>query len=259
MKLAKEFAAIALAAASATVAFAQSAASADSEYLRTFGQLMYERNGITDLKLTPEEFNVFVEGMKAARDGKALPENIQQLGPKMLDYLRTRAEANMKKEAEKAAAEAAEFWKKLEKDASISKTPTGLAYKITKEGTGDFPKEDSQVSIKYKGTLINGKVFDDGSKEPVSFSLEKVIPGFREGLQKMKKGGTAVIYVPAALGYGNNPLPGIPPNSTLIFDVELLDILPPAKPANQPAPAPQAAPSGAAPAPQANPAPQQAK
>ena len=139
-----------------------------------------------------------------------------------------------RKDAEKAQAEADEFWKKLEKDESVSKAPSGLAYKITKEGSGEFPKENSKVSIKYKGTLINGKVFDDGSKNPVEFGLDRVIPGFREGLQKIKKGGSAIIYVPAKLGYGNNPLPGIPANSTLIFDVELLDVLPPDK---APAPA----------------------
>ena len=74
MKVVKILATFAVVAASAASAFAQT----DKDYIRTFGQLMYERNGLTDLKLTPDEFNVFVEGMKAALEGKSLPENMQQ-------------------------------------------------------------------------------------------------------------------------------------------------------------------------------------
>lgn len=245
MKLIKQIAVFATALAASSTAMAQS----ENEYLKTFGQLMFERSGLQELKLTPAEFEIFVSGMKMGLEGKGMPENIQQIGPKMLDYLRVRAEANVKKEAEKSEAEAAEFWKKLDKEEGVVKTPSGLAYKVIEQGKGEAPKENSQVAIKYTGTLINGKVFDKSGDVPVTFSLDNTIEGFREGLQKFNKGGKGKLYIPAKLGYANNPLPGIPPNSTLIFDVELADVLPPKAAPQMPAqPNPQPAQPMAVPA-----------
>lgn len=211
----------------ATAALAGSAfADANQEYIKTFGMMMYERNGLADLKLTPEEFDVFVSGMRDSLNGKKMPDNMQEFGQKMIQYLSARAEANIAEEAKKAEAKAAEYWKELEKKEGLNKTPTGLAYEITQKGSGEFAKENSDVTINYTGRLIDGTVFDSTEKagKPATFNLQKVIPGFREGLQKVAKGGKARLYIPAKLGYGAQPLPGIPPNSTLIFDVEVLDV-----------------------------------
>ena len=201
-------------------------ADANQEYIKTFGMMMYERNGLADLKLTPEEFNVFVEGMKDSYNGKKMPDNMQEFGQKMIQYLSARAEANIAEEAKKAEAKAQEYWKELEKKEGLNKTPTGLAYEIIEKGTGELPKENSDVTIKYTGKLIDGTVFDSTDKagQPAKFNLQKLIPGFCEGLQKVAKGGKARLYIPAKLGYDTRPLPGIPPNSTLIFDVEVLDV-----------------------------------
>ena len=212
-------------------------ADANQEYIKTFGMMMYERNGLADLKLTPEEFDIFVSGMKDSFQGKKMPENMQEFGQKMIQYLSARAEANIAEEAKKAEAQAAEYWKELEKKEGINKTQSGLAYEITQKGTGEFPKENADVTINYTGKLINGSVFDSTDKagQPAKFNLQKVIPGFREGLQKVAKGGKARLYIPAKLGYGAQPLPGIPANSTLIFDVEVLDVDNNAQPAPVPA------------------------
>lgn len=149
---------------------------------------------------------------------------------------------NIAKEAEKAEAEAAEYWKELEKKENIIKTPSGLAYEIIEKGSGAMPGENSEVIVNYEGKLINGNVFDSSIKrgEPAQFNLSKVIPGFREGLQKIAKGGKARLYIPAKLGYGNQPVPGIPINSTLIFEVEMIDVDPQAA---APAPSAPAAPA----------------
>lgn len=211
----------------ATAALAGSAfADANQEYIKTFGMIMYERTGLTDLKLTPEEFDVFMAGMKDAYAGKKLPANIAEIGQKMGAYLQARAEANIAEEAKKTEAKAAEYWKELEKKEGLNKTPTGLAYEIIEKGTGEFPKENSTVKVLYTGKLIDGTVFDSTDKvgKPAEFNLQGVIPGFREGLQKVAKGGKARLYIPAKLGYGTQQLPGIPANSTLIFDVEIVDI-----------------------------------
>ncbi len=224
---------IIMATIAATAAFAGSTlADTNQEYIKTFGMMMFERNGLADLKLTPEEFDIFVSGMKDSLNGKKMPENIQEMGPKMLQYLSARAEANISKEAEKTEAKSLEYWKELEKKEGINKTPSGLAYEIIEKGTGDTPKEDSDVTINYTGKLIDGTVFDSTEKagKPATFNLANVIPGFREGLQKVAKGGKARLYIPAKLGYGKQPVPGIPVNSTLIFDVEVLDVNSPAAP-----------------------------
>ena len=102
-----------------------------------------------------------------------------------------------------------------------------MQYKIITEGTGKRPTATSVVKVHYKGQLTDGKVFDSSYDrgEPVEFPLNKVIPGWTEGLQLLKEGGKATFYIPAKLGYGEQGVPGmIPANSTLIFDVELLEV-----------------------------------
>ena len=212
-----------LALASTSVSMAQT----NEDYMKAFGMVMYERIGLLELELTPEEFNAFVEGMKTVNQAKKLPDSVQEIAPKAFDMLRARAEANAKKASEKAEAQAAEFWKTLDKKEGLQKSPSGLAYEIIEKGDAKLPGENSDVVVKYTGTLIDGTVFDSTDKrggKPAEFNLAHVIPGFREGLQKIGKGGKARLYIPAKLGYANQALPGIPPNSTLIFDVEMVDV-----------------------------------
>lgn len=199
------------------------------DYIKTFGMHLYGSNGFAELKLTPAEFEAFVSGLRSAYEGKKLPENMQEYGPKMMEYLNARVEANMAEKAKESAAKAAEYWKGLEKKEGLKKTASGLAYEITEEGSGKMPNENSDVVVKYTGSLIDGTVFDSTDKhggQPATFNLAQVIPGFREGLQKIAKGGKARLYIPSKLGYQNQSVPGIPPNSTLIFDVEMVDVDP---------------------------------
>ncbi len=122
----------------------------------------------------------------------------------------------------------------------MKSTQSGLQYQIVQEGTGPAPKPTDVVKVHYRGTLLNGTEFDSSYKrnEPIEFPLNRVIPGWTEGLQLMKVGGKARLFVPPDLAYGENP-PGsvIGPNSVLIFDVELLGVTPSAA----------AAPAGAVP------------
>ena len=217
---------IAVAAAS-TAAFASSFAETNEDYIKTFGMIMFERNSLAELKLTPAEFDIFLKGVREAYEGKQLPANINEFGQKMMEYLSKRAEATIAEKAKVAEAEAADFWKKLEKEDGIQKTQSGLAFKVTQKGDDKVvASENSDVKINYTGKLINGSVFDSTEKhgKPAEFNLANVIPGFREGLQKVGKGGKITLYIPSKLGYGTQAIPGIPPNSTLIFDVEILDV-----------------------------------
>lgn len=107
-------------------------------------------------------------------------------------------------------------------------TASGLKYQVLKHGTGTVsPKATDTVKVHYHGTLLNGTVFDSSVErgEPVSFPLNAVIPGWTEGLQLMKVGDKFKFVIPPNLAYGeNSPSPKIPPNSTLVFEVELLGI-----------------------------------
>ena len=105
---------------------------------------------------------------------------------------------------------------------------TGSDSKRLEAGKGEAPKDSDTVVVNYKGTLIDGKEFDNSYTrgEPLSFRLDGVIPGWTEGLKNIKKGGKIKLVIPPELAYGKAGVPGIPPNSTLVFDVELLDVKP---------------------------------
>lgn len=107
------------------------------------------------------------------------------------------------------------------------KTASGITITMIKAGTGRQPTADNVVKVHYRGTLTNGSEFDSSYKrgQPASFPLRQVIPCWTEGVQKIKVGGKAKLVCPANLAYGSQGRPGIPANSTLIFEVELLDIV----------------------------------
>jgi peptidyl-prolyl cis-trans isomerase A (cyclophilin A) len=115
----------------------------------------------------------------------------------------------------------------LARFANAKTTATGLKYIIEKEGAGESPKATDQVTVFYRGTFTDGREFDGNmGKQPISFGLNQVIPGWTEGLQLMKPGGRAVFYIPYQIAYGENGHPSgvIPPKSDLIFEVELVKV-----------------------------------
>lgn len=102
-------------------------------------------------------------------------------------------------------------------------TGSGLYYVINSQGTGAQPNSASTVTVKYKGTLKDGTVFDQ-SVNGFTFSLNSVIKGWQEGIPYFKKGGKGMLLIPSALGYGSQATGSIPANSVLIFDIELIDV-----------------------------------
>jgi FKBP-type peptidyl-prolyl cis-trans isomerase len=129
------------------------------------------------------------------------------------------------------------------KKSDVHTTASGLQYKVIAAGSGDSPKPTDQVSVNYRGTLLDGTEFDASAKHggPATFNVNGVIPGWTEALQLMKPGAKFQLWIPPKLAYDLDSPPVIPPGSLLVFDVELVSVKPPAAPA---AGAPGAAPPG---------------
>ncbi|WP_132999885.1 FKBP-type peptidyl-prolyl cis-trans isomerase [Luteimonas arsenica] len=115
------------------------------------------------------------------------------------------------------------------KEEGVQVTDSGLQYKVLEQGSGPTPGTDSRVSVHYRGSLVDGTVFDSSYErgEPATFTLSSVVPGWQEGLQLMPVGSKYMLWLPSELGYGDVGTPGGPiaPGSVLVFEVELIDIL----------------------------------
>lgn len=183
-------------------------------------------------------FGHVVEGQdvvnKIKQGDKIESVEIVRVGKDAEDFIVTKEKFSDLVEAVENKAREAEAEEQKKIDAEIAnrypgaiKTPTGLKFVITKEGTGTAtPKYGQNVTVHYQGTLLNGKIFDSSilRGQPATFRIGQVIEGWNEALVTMKKGEKRTLIIPPELGYGIHGYPGIiPPNATLIFDVELLD------------------------------------
>jgi FKBP-type peptidyl-prolyl cis-trans isomerase len=123
---------------------------------------------------------------------------------------------------------AATFLAENGKKPGVTTTASGLQYKVLAAGSGESPTASDEVTVNYRGTLLDGTEFDSSYRrgEPATFPLARVIPGWTEGLQLMKPGAKYQLFVPPQLAYDMRPRPGIPPGSMLIFEVELLSFKP---------------------------------
>ncbi|MBR1463750.1 MAG: FKBP-type peptidyl-prolyl cis-trans isomerase [Prevotella sp.] len=180
-----------------------------------------------------EHFSIedFSAAVRDVIEGKELKIGHREAQAIVQDYFQKR-EAQLNKEREEKGKEAKvageQFLKENAKKEGVVTRPSGLQYKVLKEGTGKSPKATDQVRCHYEGFLIDGTVFDSSVQrgEPAVFGLQQVITGWTEGLQLMKEGGKYRFFIPYLLGYGPSGAGNsIPPYAALIFDVELLEVL----------------------------------
>jgi FKBP-type peptidyl-prolyl cis-trans isomerase FklB len=183
-----------------------------------------------------------LSGAKPLLSEEQVKETMTALQKEMME----KQAAASKEAAEKNAAAGEKFLAENKKKEGVKTTASGLQYKVIKEGTGTPPKETDTVVTNYKGTTLDGTEFDSSYKrnEPATFPVNRVIKGWTEALQLMKPGSKYQLFIPSSLAYGERAVgKDIGPNSTLIFDVELLSIKPP----EAAAPSPTAGSSGTMP------------
>ena len=162
----------------------------------------------------------------------ALNEDVQLSQEQMMAALQTFQQQMMEEqqaEAEAARAESEAFLAENAERDEVMTTDSGLQYMVLEEGDGGTsPTASDTVLAHYEGRLVDGEVFDSSIArgQPAEFQLNQVIPGWTEGLQLMNAGDRYRFFIPSALGYGESGSGPIPPNSTLIFDVELLEVNP---------------------------------
>ncbi|MDB6128409.1 MAG: peptidylprolyl isomerase FKBP-type [Verrucomicrobia bacterium] len=214
----------------------------ETQVLETIGWFMGKNAQADTFEFTKEQIDAVARGFTVAISGKPSPYELKQIGPQVQTWVTSKQDAYLSKLKTKGLAESATFLTDVKKKPGVIVLPSGLCYEIIKPGEGPAPKLTDTIKANYTGTLVNGTVFDSSVQrnEPVEFPLDQVIPGWTEGLQKISKGGKIKLYVPPQLAYGDDGRPGIPPASTLIFDIEILDIkpTPPAAPPSAAAAAP---------------------
>jgi FKBP-type peptidyl-prolyl cis-trans isomerase FkpA len=178
---------------------------------------------ITPFSLTPAEFEFVKQGLTDGTTGKTPVVELDAYGKKIQEL----GQARQKERGEKLTAATKEVTDKAAKEKGAVKTASGMIYLSLKDGSGTGPAATDKVKVHYRGTLVDGTEFDSSYKrgQPAEFPLNGVIKCWTEGVQMMKPGGKAKLVCPPAIAYGEKGAGGlIPPNATLVFEVELLEV-----------------------------------
>lgn len=219
----------------------------DAQVFEAYGWLMGMRMGLSELEFTTAQVEAMARGMSLVAQGKQLSFDTQQIGPSIDAALQKKNAAFMNKLKQQGLAETAAFLAKLKENKNVKELPSGLRYEVVQAGTGAKPKVGQTATVHYTGAFVNGEAFDSSVQrgEPADLIVQEpsqadprgVIPGMVEGLQQVGVGGKIKLYVPPHLAYGDDGVPGgIPPASTLVFDVEVLGVKDSAKFVPPPAP-----------------------
>lgn len=224
--------------ASDSVDQAVNQASNEEAMLEMLGYMTVYRDGLKELGFGANEAEAIARGLKKALSDEVIDPSYQERMGEFQAFIEKRINANQAIREEKQVeqfqdniAKGKEFLEGLAMDASVKSTPSGLHYKILNKGKAKRATSSDTVRVHYKGTRIDGTVFDSSYNrgQPADFSLQGVVPGFSEGLTKVGEGGKIILFIPSDLAYGENPpRPGgvIQPGDTLIFECELIKINP---------------------------------
>jgi FKBP-type peptidyl-prolyl cis-trans isomerase len=201
-------------------AAAEPAATLDKDTSYALGMYMASQFPVPGLHY---DYQAFTEGFKAFTEAEETrfsnEEAIEKINTGLAKYFGAQAETNL--------ADGEAFLLENGKKGGVTTTSSGLQYEVITEGGGSRPGLTDMVRVNYEGTLLDGTVFDSSyvRGSPAEFTLSGVISGWTEGLQLMNEGSEYRFFIPANLAYGESGNQGIPPNSVLIFRVELLSII----------------------------------
>ena len=178
----------------------------------------FKKNGIDNI-----DMNTFIAGYMQLIDGDSTDIDPEKARKLVQDYFRKMQQVKV----EKSLKEGEAFLTENKKKEGVITTESGLQYEIITKGEGDIPTDKDKVKVHYKGTLLNGETFDSSYDrgEPSTFPVTGVIKGWQEALQLMPVGSKWTVYIPSGIAYGARGQRGIAPNSTLIFEMELLEIV----------------------------------
>jgi FKBP-type peptidyl-prolyl cis-trans isomerase FklB len=194
-----------------------------------------------EMELNDLNYDEFLRGLKTMLAGEKSAVTDQEIRDSLNQFqtnLTARVQEKRRIAGEKNKAEGEQFLAENKAKPGVVTLPSGLQYKVLIEGAGDSPKPEDNVTVNYRGTLIDGTEFDSSYKrgQPAKFRVTGVIPGWTEALTKMKPGGKWQLFIPSNLAYGERGNQNIAPNATLLFEVELVSAEPPPPPATPAAP-----------------------
>ena len=184
----------------------------------------FKRQGVD---ISPAELLLGVQDALSGSKPQLSREEMQTTLAKLQLSIKAAQEQKIKAQAEKNLADGIAYLFENSKKEGVTTLDSGLQYKVLAEGTGgESPKATDTVTVNYRGTLIDGTEFDSSYKrnQPATFRVDRVIPGWTEALQLMREGDKWMLFIPANLAYGERKAGPIEPNSTLIFEVELISI-----------------------------------
>ena len=190
------------------------------------GQALKNQSEQTGMEIDIDSVTAGLTDMMSGAESKLTQEEATAVRQSVMTRLQAQAQAERQAMAAENAAAGEAFLEDNADKEGVEVTDTGLQYKVLEAGDGPKPSATDTVTVHYRGTLLNGEEFDSsyGRGEPVTFKLDQVIPGWTEGVQLMSKGAKYMFYIPADLAYGERGAGAmIGPNSTLTFEVELID------------------------------------
>jgi FKBP-type peptidyl-prolyl cis-trans isomerase len=209
----------------------------DAQAIEAFGWFLAHQSGLVALGFTKEEVELMSRGMAVAVSGQPSPHDFEKIGPTIQALIAKRKDEAFTRLRNQGLEETAQFMTEVRAKEGVVTMDNGMAYEVISAGTGPKPRADQWVKVSYVGKLVSGAVFDRSEEgNTVEFALDGVIDGWREGMQNVNEGSKVILYIPPHLAYGDNGTPEIPPGSTLIFEVELLEVKD-APPADAAAPA----------------------
>lgn len=200
----------------------------EAQILETFGWFFTARLGLHELELTSAQIAHLTKGVALAAAGKEPPHDLAKIGPVMDEFIQGRQQAAFERLKAENENLSREFFAGLKSQPNVKELPSGLRYEILAAGSAEKPTLQDTVRINYTGALVDGTVFDSSASRgaPAEIAMDKVIPGWTEGVQLIGRGGKIKLYIPAHLAYGDTGIGDIPPGAALVFEVELLDFKP---------------------------------